>query len=63
MMRIGRFAATDEARLLHDIAEVVSVAIASWRGDCEGALVDAASLPRLGSLRGDCFRHLLSGSY
>ena len=42
MMRIGRFAAAEEARLLGDIAKVLFVAIAPRRRNYEHALVDAA---------------------
>src|SRR5207248_1112455 len=38
---IGGLAAADEARLLHDIAQVLSVAIATRGSEREEALVDA----------------------
>jgi len=47
MMRIGLLAATDETRLLGNIAKVLPVAIAPRGSDCEDALVDA---PRLTSV-------------
>src|SRR6266567_3572191 len=44
MMRIGLFAAADEARLLGNIAKVLAVAIAPRCGNDERALVDAVEL-------------------
>src|SRR2546430_8415430 len=44
MMRIGLFAAADEARLLGDITKVLPVTIAPRGSDCEDALVDAFRL-------------------
>src|SRR5262249_6640568 len=44
MMRIGLFAAADEARLLGDITKVLPVTIAPRGSDREHALVDALRL-------------------
>src|SRR5215472_3383374 len=44
MMRIGLFAAADEARLLSNVAQVLPVAIATRCSNREGALVDALRL-------------------
>ena len=41
MVRVRGLAAADEARLLHDIAQVLSVAIATRGSEREEALVDA----------------------
>ena len=41
MMRVGWPATADEARLLGDIAQVLPVAITTWRGNGEHALIDA----------------------
>src|SRR6516162_7211859 len=41
MVGVRGFAAAHEARLLGDIAKVLPVAIATWSGDREDALVDA----------------------
>jgi len=46
-MGVRGLAATDEARLLHDIAKVVAAAIAPWRRNRERALVDALCLDRV----------------
>src|SRR6516225_7072639 len=53
MMRIGLFAAADEACLLGDVAQVLSVAIAARCGNREDALVNASGLitSGIGSLR------------
>jgi hypothetical protein len=53
MMRIAWLAATDEARLLHDIAKVPPVAVTPWGRNCEDALIDAPCLVRIGGLRRD----------
>ncbi len=53
MMGIGWLAATDEARLLHDIAKVLPVAVTPWGRNCEDALIDAPCLVRIGGLRRD----------
>src|SRR6266487_4585932 len=45
MMRVRRPATADEAWLLGDRAKVLPVAITSWCGNSEGALVDARRLP------------------
>ena len=44
MMRIGLFAAADEARLLANIAKVLPIAIAPRCGNGEHALIDAVGL-------------------
>src|SRR5215813_8738240 len=46
-------AATDEARLLHDIAKVLPVAIAPRGSNREDALVDALCLDRVDVFGGD----------
>jgi len=53
MMRIGLFAAADEACLMSDVAQVLSVAIAARCGNCEDALINASGLitSGIGSLR------------
>src|SRR5262245_20702654 len=57
MMGIGWLAATDEARLLHDIAKVLPVAISPRDREREEALVDALRLTEAGSFRsGDYLR-------
>src|SRR5262245_55329713 len=53
MMGIGRLAAADEARLLHDITKVLAAAIAPRGRNREDALVDALRLPSVGALGGD----------
>src|SRR5262249_45789969 len=60
MMRIGLFAAANEARLLRNIAKVLAVTIAPRRGNREHTLVDAAGLviSGAGSLRLLPRRHL-----
>src|SRR5262245_19043981 len=40
MMRVGWPATADEARLLGDIAKMLPVAITTWRGNGEHALID-----------------------
>ena len=53
MMRIGLLAATDEARLLGNVAKMLAVPIAPRCGNDEHALVDAAGLIQIAvSLRG-----------
>src|SRR5215831_3070450 len=44
---VRRLAATQEARLLGDVAKVLPVAIATRRSDREDALVDALRLTRV----------------
>src|SRR5262249_4598871 len=44
MMRIGLFAAAEEACLLSDVAQVLSVAIAARCGNREDALINASGL-------------------
>src|SRR6516225_1640286 len=46
MMGIGWLAATDKARLLHDIAKVLAAAVAPRGSDREDALVNALRLTR-----------------
>src|SRR6266540_1594061 len=53
MVGIGWLAATDEARLLHDIAKVLAAAIAPRGGNGEDALVDALRLTSVGVFGGD----------
>src|SRR6266540_1101764 len=52
MMGIGWLAATDEARLLHDVAKVLPVAIATRGSHGEDALVDALRLTLVGAFGG-----------
>src|SRR5262245_38116266 len=55
MMRIGLFAAADEARLLGNVAKVLPVSITPWFGNDEHALVDAVRLVGVAvSFRGRC---------
>src|SRR5215831_17354369 len=49
---IRRLAAAHETCLLGDIAQVLPVAIATWSGDREDALVDALHLISLSSFGG-----------
>ena len=58
MMRIGLFAAADEARLLGNIAKVLPVAIAPRCGNGEHALVDAVGLIEVAA----SFRERLMGA-
>jgi hypothetical protein len=53
VMRVRRFAAADEACLLSDVAQVLSVAIPARCGNREDALIDASGLTtsRIGSVR------------
>jgi len=51
MMRVGWPATADEARLLGDIAKVLSIAITSWRGNGEDALVDADGSVKVSACR------------
>ena len=46
MMRVGWFAAADQARLLGDKAKVFLVAIATWCRNVEDAFVDAVGRSR-----------------
>src|SRR5262245_12048050 len=50
---IGWLAAADEAWLLHDVAKVLAVTIASRRGNGKDALVDALCLTSVGVFGGD----------
>jgi hypothetical protein len=50
MMGIRGLAAADEARLLGDIAKVLSVAIPTRGRDSEDALINALRLTRVGAL-------------
>src|SRR5262249_1175702 len=52
MMRIGLFAAADEARLLGDITKVLPVTIAPRRSNREDALVDALRSTRVRAFSG-----------
>ena len=52
MVGIGWLAATDEARLLHDTAKVLRVAIATRGSNGEDALVDALCLTLVGACGG-----------
>src|SRR5215472_9780428 len=52
MMRIGLFAAANEARLLGDITKVLPVTIAPRRSNREDALVDALRLTRVRAFSG-----------
>src|SRR6516162_4774749 len=60
MVGIGGLAAADEARLLHDIAQVLSVAIAPRGSEREDALVDALRLTSVGAFVGG--NHLRTGN-
>jgi hypothetical protein len=60
MVGIGGLAAADEARLLHDIAQVLSVAIAPWGSEREDALVNPLCLILIGVFAGG--DHLRLGS-
>ena len=51
VVRIGRLAGAQQARLLRDIPQVRPVAVAARRRDREGALIDTLRLTRIG-----CFR-------
>src|SRR5262245_55250482 len=53
MVGIGWLAATDEARLLHDIAKVLAAAIAPRGGNGEDALVNALRLTSVDVFGGD----------
>src|SRR5262245_40840258 len=53
MMGIGWLAATDEARLLHDIAKVLAAAIAPRGGNGEDALINALRLTSVGVFGGE----------
>src|SRR5262245_47105330 len=52
MVGVRGLAAAHEARLLGDIAKVLSVAIATRSRDCEDALVDALRLTGVGAFSG-----------
>jgi hypothetical protein len=52
MMGIRGLATADEARLLGDIAKVLSVAIPTRGRDSEDALINALRLTRVGAFRG-----------
>src|SRR5260370_367229 len=52
MMGIGWLTATDEARLLHDVAKVLAAAIATRGRYRENALVDALRLTLVGAFAG-----------
>src|SRR5262245_13810918 len=53
VMGIGWLPATDEARLLHDVAKVLAAAIAPWRRNRKDALVDALLLTLVSAFAGD----------
>jgi hypothetical protein len=55
VVRVRGLAATDETRLLGDIAQMLPVAIAPRGGDRENALIDALSLTRGGGMGADGF--------
>src|SRR5262249_39198191 len=57
---VSRLAAAHEARLLGDIPHVLPVAIATWSGDREDALVDALYFTGLSSFGGG--NHLGAGN-
>src|SRR5262245_32219737 len=52
MVGIGWFAAADKARLLHDISEVLPVAIAARSSNRQDAFVDALRLSLIGGCAG-----------